>query len=166
MPIVTYRPFGVSQRFPRGIDRFRREMFGPRHWARQFWAATPPMELDVYEDGEDLKVEASVPGVKPEDLDVSIKDNVLTIKAEHKSEEEIKEENYLHRERSFGLYKRAVRLPESLNLDKASADYSNGILTVTFPKFQEPQPDVIKLEVKSPARRLQTRPTAAKLSGR
>ena len=151
MPIVHYRPFVMSRRFPRGIDRFRREMFGPRHWARQFWTATPPIELDVYEDREDFKVKASVPGVKPEDLDVTIKDNTLTIKAERRSEGEGKDENYLHRERSFGAYKRAVRLPESLNLGEASADYSNGVLTVTFPKFQEPQPDVIKLEVKPPA---------------
>ena len=148
MPIVHYRPLVMSRRFPRGIDRFRREMFGPRHWARQFWTGTPPMELDVYEDGEDLKVKASVPGVKPEDLDVSIKDNVLTLKAKHKSEEEVKDENYLHRERTFGAYKRVVRLPESVDVDQATADYSNGVLTVTFPKFQEPQPDVIKLEVK------------------
>ena len=108
------------------------------------------MELDVYEDGEDLKVKASVPGVKPEDLDVSIKDNVLTIKADRKSEGEVKDENFLHRERSFGAYKRVVRLPESLNLNEASADYSNGVLTVTLPRFKETQPDVIRLEVKSP----------------
>ena len=148
MPIVTYRPFGVSHRFPHGFSRFRREMFGPRHWARQFWTATPPIELDVYEDGEDLKVKASAPGVKPEDLDVSIKDNVLTIKAERKSEGEVKEENFLHRERSFGTYQRMVRLPESINAEEASADYDNGILTVTLPRLKETQPDVIKLEVK------------------
>ena len=147
MPIVIYRPFGMSHRFPRGIDRFRREMFGPRLWARQFWTGAPAMELDVFEDGDNLKVKASVPGVKPEDLDVTIKDNTLTIKAEHKSEEEVKEQNCLHRERSFGKYQRTVRLPESVNLDESSADYSNGVLTVTFPKVQEQHPGVIKLEV-------------------
>ena len=148
MPIVTYRPFGMSRRFPQRFDRFRREMFGPRQWARQFWTASPPMELDVYEDGEDLKVTASAPGVKPEDLDVSIKDNVLTIKAERKSEGEVKEENFLHRERSFGAYQRIVRLPKSVNAEAASADYDNGVLTVTLPRIKEAQPDVIKLEIK------------------
>ena len=148
MPIVTYRPFGMSHRFPHGFNRFRREMFGPRHWARQFWTATPPIELDIYEDGEDLKVKASAPGVKPEDLDVSIKDNVLTIKAERKSEGDVREENFLHREISFGTYQRVVRLPESVNAEEASADYDNGVLTVTLPRIKETRPDVIKLEVK------------------
>ena len=148
MPIVTYRPFAMSHRFPQRFDRFRRDMFGPRQWARQFWTATPSMELDVYEDGEDLKVKASAPGVKPEDLDVSIKDNVLTIKAEHNSEGEVNDENFLHRERSFGTYQRAVRLPESVNAEEASADYDNGVLTVTLPMLKESQPDVIKLDVK------------------
>ena len=151
MRIVSYRPFGVSQRFPREIDRFWREALRPRHRHPRFCTESRSMELDVYQDGDDLKVKASVPGVKPEDLDVTIRDNTLTIKAERKSDGEVKDENYLHRERSFGAYTRVVRLPESVNADQAAADYDNGVLTVTLPKRKEAQPDVIKLEVKSPA---------------
>jgi HSP20 family protein len=106
------------------------------------------LSVDVYETDENVVVKTAVPGVKVEDIDVSVSGDTLTIKAETKEEEEIKRENYLRRERRFGSMCRSVTLPGGLEMDKADADYSDGILTLTFPKAEEVKPKSIKVTTK------------------
>ena len=83
---------------------------------------------------------------KPEDVKVTVEDGVLTIKAESANEREEKDERYLVRERRSGKYRRALRLPDTLDADKAESRYENGVLTVKFPKVEAKK--ARKLEVK------------------
>jgi HSP20 family protein len=106
------------------------------------------LPVDVYETDENVVIKTAVPGVKVEDIDVSVTGDTLTIKAETKEEEEIKRESYLRRERRFGSMCRSVTLPGGLEMDKADADYSDGILTLTFPKAEEVKPKSIKVTTK------------------
>ena len=103
--------------------------------------------LDVVEEGDDFVVRASLPGVSPENIDVSIEDQVLAIKAEAKVAEERKESGYLMKERRSGSFHRSVRLPDTVDTDKAQTLYENGVLTVTLPKAQSKKAKQLKVSV-------------------
>ncbi|NOZ72697.1 MAG: Hsp20/alpha crystallin family protein [Chloroflexi bacterium] len=98
------------------------------------------LALDIAETDDAYHVEAAIPGVKPEDLDISVVDNVLTIKGEIKREEELKDEQYHLRERRYGSFSRAVTLPSKVDADAIEAVYENGILKLTIPKSEEAKP--------------------------
>jgi HSP20 family protein len=104
------------------------------------------LPIDMYETDESVVVKTSIPGVKAEEIDVSVTGETLTIKAETKEEEEVQRESYLRRERRYGSYCRSVTLPAGLEADKAEADYTDGILTLTFPKAEEVRPKSIKVK--------------------
>ena len=90
--------------------------------------------LDIRVDGDNVVVTASVPGVDPDQIDITVEDQVLTIKAETGSETEEKKNNYVLRERRAGSFYRAVRLPDGVDTDKAVSNYKDGVLTLTLPK--------------------------------
>jgi len=104
------------------------------------------LAVDMYETDDRVVVRTAIPGVKGEDIKISIAGDTLSIKAESKAEEEVKRENYLRRERRHGAYRRSVALPGGLKTDKAVADLSDGILTLTFPKAEEVKPRTIKIK--------------------
>jgi HSP20 family protein len=90
--------------------------------------------LDVVEEENNLIVHATMPGVKPEDIDVTLEDNVVSIKGKTETEKEHKEGEYLMR-RTGGLH-RMLRLPGTVDTEKARTTYENGVLTITFPKVE------------------------------
>jgi HSP20 family protein len=92
--------------------------------------------LDVVEEGENILVHASMPGVNPDDIDVTIENDILTIKGHSTMERERKDGNYLMKERRTGSFHRSLRLPETVDSDKASPRYENGVLTVALPKVE------------------------------
>ena len=93
--------------------------------------------MDVIQDGDDLIVRASLPGVSPDEIGVTIEDGLLTIEGERAGETEKGEGEYLLRERRSGRFRRALRLPGSVDADKASPRYENGVLTISLPKREE-----------------------------
>jgi len=97
------------------------------------------MPLDMYETQEEVVVKAAIPGVKPEDIDVTVTGDLLTIKGEFKSESEDADEkrNYHRQERRYGSFSRQVALPTSVNADGCQADFDNGVLTLKLPKAEE-----------------------------
>ncbi|HHB91305.1 MAG TPA: Hsp20/alpha crystallin family protein [Anaerolineae bacterium] len=103
------------------------------------------LPLDVSETADAYIVKASIPGVNPDDIDVTLTDNVLTIKAEIKEEKEIEEAKYHLRERRFGLFSRSITLPTAVDADKVEAVYENGVLTLTIPKAEEVKPHKIEV---------------------
>jgi len=105
------------------------------------------LALDVYQTKDAVVVEAPIPGVKPEDVEITVTGDVLTIKAETKSEEKVEKENYIRQERRYGSFSRSVALPEGLDKNKAEAGFENGVLTVTFPKTEEVKPKSVKIKV-------------------
>jgi HSP20 family protein len=92
--------------------------------------------LDVVQEGDNIVVKASVPGVNPEDIDVSIENDVLTIKGQTKEEREHQGGNYLMREQRSGSFYRALRLPDTVDSDQAQPHYEHGVLSITFPRME------------------------------
>ena len=115
----------------------------PRLWERR---NEFNLALDVAEKEDAYIVKASVPGVAPEDVEITLADNVLTIKGELKEDKEIKEETYHVRERRFGQFVRSVTLPMPITADKIEAVHENGVLTLALPKAEAAKPK--KIEVK------------------
>ncbi len=145
--LVKWEPFRELISLREAMDRLLEESF-----VRPFGLLAPSrfetFALDMYETENDLVVKASLPGVKPEDIDINVTGDLLTIKAEVKEEKEVKEENYFRRERRFGTFCRSVTLPIEVDVDKAKAEYENGVLTLTFPKAETVKPKVIKVKTK------------------
>ncbi len=130
-------------------DRVNRA-FGQAHlrdedmYASSAWV--PP--VDIYETpGHDLVVKAEVPDVAREDIDVTIEHNVLRIKGTKKAESSVKEEQYRRVERSYGEFVRTFTLPPTVDGSKVTADYKNGVLTVTLPFKEEARPRTINVGV-------------------
>ncbi|MBX7106623.1 MAG: Hsp20/alpha crystallin family protein [Gemmataceae bacterium] len=105
-----------------------------------------PLPLDISETPEEYVVKASLPGVKPEDVEVSVHDDLLTIRGETKFEEEKKEKNWVMRERRAGMTQRTVRLASPVRTEKAVARFENGVLTLALPKTEVTPPRKIKVE--------------------
>jgi len=103
--------------------------------------------VDVSENEKEMKIEADLPGMKQEDIDINIDGNVLTIKGERKKEEETKEGNYYRSERHYGSFRRSFTLPSNLDVDKSKATFKHGVLTLTIPKLEEAKGKRIEIEV-------------------
>ena len=105
--------------------------------------------LDVYETEDSVVLKAIVPGIKPEDLDVTITGDVLTIKGEFKPEEQTeKPRNYIRQERRYGAFCRQLTLPAAIDTNSVSATFENGILTLDMPKREEVKPKSVKIATK------------------
>ncbi|MBI2836538.1 MAG: Hsp20/alpha crystallin family protein [Chloroflexi bacterium] len=104
--------------------------------------------IDVYEKDDRLVVKAELPGIKEEDIDISISDSELTIRGERKTETEVKEENYYRSERSYGSFFRSIPLPSTVDSDKVEANYDKGILEITMPKMAAEKAKKIKVSKK------------------
>ena len=103
------------------------------------------LALDAYQTADSVVVKAPIAGVKPEDIEVSIVDDSLTIKGERKQDEEIQGENYLAQECYWGSFSRQITLPPSTDKDRAKASLKNGVLTIRFPKEPESKTKVLKI---------------------
>ena len=101
---------------------------GDGHVERR-WA----IPIDLTQDGDDVVLRATIPGVAPEDIDVTVEDGVLTINAETPNDSDA---SFIIRERRAGKLHRALRLPNTLDVGKAESDYRHGVLTLTFPKVE------------------------------
>jgi HSP20 family protein len=108
------------------------------------WA--PP--CDIYETDREIVVKAELPGLKKEDVLVSVENNVLTIRGERKFAEEVKRENFHRVERSYGEFLRSFTLPAYVDANKTLAEFKDGLLTVTLPKREEAKPKQIEVKVK------------------
>jgi len=103
--------------------------------------------VDVAEDDKEVKLTAELPGMKEEDIEVVLRDDMLTVKGEKKSERKEEKENYHLTERRYGSFERTFRLPESAMPDKISASFGDGVLTVIVPKKAEPKKEGKKIKV-------------------
>lgn len=110
------------------VRPFNRARFGTFESGR--W----PIPIDVVSEGEDVVVRASLPGLKPEDISVTLEDRLLTIQGETASDSKVEKGDYLLRERRVGRFSRSLRLPNSIDADKAEPTYENGVLTITIPR--------------------------------
>src|SRR5271165_1173755 len=103
--------------------------------------------VDIYETEQELVVKADLPDVNPQDLDIRVENNILTIRGERKFENKVNEENYLRVERAYGSFSRSFSLANSVKSEAIKADYQNGVLTLSIPKREEAKPKQIKVNV-------------------
>jgi HSP20 family protein len=107
--------------------------------------------VDIYETEQELVVKADLPDIKPEELDIRVENNILTIRGERKFEKNVSESNYLRVERSYGAFSRSFSLANTVNTEAIKAAYNNGVLTLSVPKREEAKPKQIKVNVEGPA---------------
>ncbi|HYV05236.1 MAG TPA: Hsp20/alpha crystallin family protein [Blastocatellia bacterium] len=127
-------------RFLEGLNSpFAEEAFPLTRWAPA---------CDIYETPKEVVVKAELPGLKKEDVNVSIENNLLTIYGERKFEEETKKDNYHRVERTYGEFMRSFTLPTFVDFDKINAEFKDGILMLTLPKREEAKPKQIEVKIK------------------
>jgi HSP20 family protein len=146
MAIVKVDPF---REFAAMQDRMNR-LFGNVYLRdedtgfRGTWAPA----VDIFEtDNHDLVVRAELPGMTRDDIEVSVENSTLVLKGEKKFDAEVKEEHYRRVERTYGTFHRSFSLPNTVDTNKVSADYKNGVLTVKLPFKEEAKPRTINVEV-------------------
>ena len=105
------------------------------------------LPLDVVESEEGYVVKASVPGINPDDVEITIEEDVLTIKGDYVSDSETEEETYLIRERRAGGFSRSIRFPVEVDAEAVGATYENGVLTLNVPKVEEVKPKRVEIKV-------------------
>ena len=149
MFIRRFKPFGNLRRIhnprtsiARGHGDFPSDNPLSRGW---------PIPLDVVEEDGHFMVYASVPGVDPKELEVTVADGILTIGGCYNVDAEHKDGKYLVRERRFGEFRRSLQLPESADAEKASPRYCNGVLSVGFPKLSGKDVKRLRVTFEEPA---------------
>lgn len=103
--------------------------------------------VDIYETENELVLKADLPAIDEKDLDIRVENNTLTIRGERKFEREVKEENYLRVERTYGSFSRSFGLPNTVDTEAIKAEYKNGVLKVEMPKRAESKPKQVKVSV-------------------
>lgn len=147
--LIPWRPFRELEAVERHFDDILGRFFGPATWRRlpaekREWA--PAME--VYEKDDKFVVKTELPGMKKEDIDISVIGDTLTIKGEKKAENEVKEKDYYCSERSYGSFFRSITLPSSIDTRKIEASYEEGILEISLPKTAEIKPKKVTVSAK------------------
>jgi len=141
--IDRYDPFTRTFGLRQVMDRLFEDAFVmPRGGDGQTWGSPA---LNVYEEDEQLMVEAQLPGLKPEDLDINVEQGVLTISGQTVSEEERTERNYLVREHRAGRFSRSLRVPATYDTDACTAKFEHGVLRLSFPKSESAKPRRIQI---------------------
>jgi len=144
MAIRRWEPFGEISNLRQMMDRMMEETFmRPSMLFGGFETGVP---IDMYETENELVIQGSLPGVKPEDVDITVTGDTITIKGEMKAEEEVKRENYLRQERRYGAFSRSITLPGAYEAEKAEAHFEHGILTLRVPKSEQAKPKQIKVQ--------------------
>jgi HSP20 family protein len=144
--LVRWEPFRDLISLREAMDRLVEDSYVRPSPGWPVVAGPGTLAVDVYETDDDVVVKTAIPGVKPEDIDISLTGDTLTIKGETKFEEEAKEENYIRREMRYGSFGRTVTVPVPVVADKANAEFEDGVLTLTLPKAEEVKPKTIKIK--------------------
>jgi HSP20 family protein len=133
--IVRYNPLREAMSLSRQMDRLMEgAMRGSELWDGSMDWALP---LDVIENDNEFVVKASLPGIKPEVIEVTYHNQTLTIKGEMKQEETLTEEKYHLHERRYGVFSRSITMPSDVNGDAIKADFEDGVLSLGLPKKDE-----------------------------
>ena len=143
MQLVKWNPMRDMLSLNSRADRLFNDFFNSSRGVNVTgnWGWNP--RVDIYEEEDAIVLKAELPGVEKDNIEVDVKDGVLTLKGERSSDNEVKEDSYYRRERCFGSFERRFNLPENVDPDKISADYKDGVLKVGIPKPEEVKPKQI-----------------------
>lgn len=137
--IIAFNPLEDIRRFEESFNRlFSSPAPAP---------TSSHIPIDVTEQDGKISIRAAVPGISPDELEVTIEKNVLTIKGEHRHEELSEDGKVFRRENTYGVFQRSVRLAENLNTDAIEATFRHGMVTVTIPRKEEEKPKALRIPV-------------------
>jgi HSP20 family protein len=142
--LTRWDPFREMMVVRNSLDRrFDEDLsLAPSSWKSFNWSVA----LDVVESDDEYLIKASLPGINPDDLEITFSDNKLTIKGEVKEEKELDEAHYHLRERRFGSFTRSIKLPSGIDTEKIEANYDKGVLELRLPKVEEIKPKKIAVK--------------------
>ena len=142
--ITPWRPLQELEEWERRLE----DSFGRPMWRFPVEERGWMPAVDVFEKDDKFVVKAEVPGMKEEDIDVSVIGDTLMIKGEKKTESEVKEADYYRCERSYGSFYRSIPLPSTVDTNKIEADFEDGVLEVSLPKSAEVKPKKVAVSAK------------------
>lgn len=146
MALIRWTPRGLVD-FRNEFDRLFDNFFHyPGEEETSLTAFSPA--VDIEEKDKEFQISAELPGIKKDDIKISLKNNVLTISGEKTQSKEEKDKNYHRTERIFGKFERSFRLPEYASQENINAEFKDGILHVSIPKLQESISKQIEVKVK------------------
>jgi HSP20 family protein len=144
--ITRYNPYGELVTLRDAMGRLFEDSFvSPLTW-RQLDGEMLNPAMDVHQTGDEIIVTASLPGLKAEDVDITITGQTLAIRGEFKADEKVERDQYLYRERRYGTFHRQVELPVRVQGDATTATFQDGVLTLKIPKAEEVKPRQIKVK--------------------
>jgi HSP20 family protein len=147
MAMRKWEPFSDLVSLRQAMDRLFEDSFvHPSRFFAAFGQTMPA--VDAYQTPNEVVVKATLPGIKPEDVDIDITGNTLTIRGEVKAEKEVKQQAYFYQEQRYGGFSRSLTLPGGLQVDKVDATMENGLLTIIIPKSEKVKPKAIKVKAK------------------
>jgi HSP20 family protein len=130
------------------MDRLFDEAFTRPGGLTNGWHTSGVPAVDMYQTDNDVVIKAAVPGMKADDVEISLAGDVLTMKGETSTKSEAKERAYHIREQRWGAFERSFALPTMVLSDKAKAEFEDGVLTITLPKAEEVKPKTITVKTK------------------
>ncbi len=148
MNLVVRDPFWrefntLSHRLNRMLEGFGRTESNGEGENLGHWSPS----VDIYEKGDDVMLQAELPGVKKEDIDIRVENNVLTVRGKRERSEEVKENGYVRTERYYGNFSRSFSLPSTVDSAKISAGYKEGVLSLVLPMAEEAKPKQIEVNI-------------------
>src|ERR1044072_6250286 len=162
MTIVRYDPFRDLRTLQEEVNRLfstnLTRAFDDEGIGRGAWAPS----VDIYENKDQIVLEAELPGMKQEDFDLTIENNVITLRGERKFEKTEETDNYHRVERSYGSFTRSFTLPHTVSAEEAKAEYSNGVLRVTLPKREEAKSRRIEISGTGTTKTIEAKTDSAK----
>jgi HSP20 family protein len=142
--LIRWEPEREMMTLREAMNHLFDEAFTPMSMMHTMGAPT----VDLYQTDDNIVVRASLPGMKADDVQISINGDLLTIKGEFKEKQDKKEKSYHLREHRYGSFERTLSLPSLVESDKAHADFEDGILTITLPKSEAIKPKMITVKAK------------------
>ena len=146
MSLIRWDPFDDLASLRESMDKLFEEFFTRRPERARAPLVWQPA-IEAYETDGDVVVRAELPGIDPKQVEITVRDDTLTVKGEAKTEQEEKGRNYYRRELRYGSFVRSLALPSGVQGDAAKASYKNGILEIRVPKSERAKPKSVKVEV-------------------
>jgi HSP20 family protein len=144
--MVRWDPFGEFQGLRRAMDRLFEDFSPNRSMRGGGENAELTFPMDISENDSEVTVKAVLPGVKPEDVDITVTEGVLTIRGQTHQEKEEEKDNFYRREIRYGSFARSIPLPARVNQEQADAEFNEGMLTIRLPKIEESRPRSIPIK--------------------
>ena len=145
--LTRYDPFNEIVSLRQAMDRlFEGSFVSPLTWRSVEGDSTLNPALDVHQTDDEIVVSASLPGLKPDDVQITLTGQTLQIRGEFKADDEVKRDQYLYRERRYGTFSRQLQLPVRVQGEKAQAAFENGVLTLRIPKAEDIKPKQIQIK--------------------